>query len=124
MTAFRTVLIALPLLTARLPAPALVAQSPAPTVPATTGFERRAAELPDLLEGRIAFADYFAPVFQQAVPEAQFKAIAANLAAQYGRPVAVVSTDAADARRGTVTLRFEKAARTVALSVEIGRAHV
>lgn len=119
MNCFRIAFVALLLFAAALPAP-LFAQPPAPAVSATTGFERRAAELPDLLEGRIAFADYFAPVFQQAVPEAQFKAITANLVAQYGRPVAVISTDAADARRGTVTLRFEKAVGTVALSVEAG----
>jgi len=109
------------LLAAMTQGSAALAQQQAETArPAGTAFETRAGQLVDLLSGRLGYADYFAPVFQQAVPEAQFKAITTNLIAQYGEPVAVVSTHAIDARRGTATLRFEKAVGTVALSVEAG----
>src|SRR3546814_4174165 len=73
--------------------PAALAQQPPATVApaAATPFDTRAAQLVDLMTGKLAFADYFAPAFQHAVPEAQFKTITANLVAQYGQPVAVES---------------------------------
>ena len=79
-----------------------------------TAFERRAAQLVDLLSGKIAFADYFDPSFQTDIPEAQFKAINASLIAQYGQPVAVEN---ADDRSRTILLRFDKGIATVLLDV-------
>lgn len=105
---------------AQIPGAALAQPAPAAAKTGETAFDMRAAQLVDLLTGKIAYADYFAPSFQQAVPEAQFKAITANLVAQYGRPVAIESASSADGRRGTVKLRFEKAVGTVALSVAAG----
>src|SRR3546814_1022223 len=75
---------------------------------AATPFDTRAAQLVDLMTGKLAFADYFAPAFQHAVPEAQFKTITANLVAQYGQPVAVESASSTDGRQGTVKLRSEE----------------
>src|SRR3546814_16986896 len=72
------------------------------------------------MTGKLAFADYFAPAFQHAVPEAQFKTITANLVAQYGQPVAVESASSTDGRQGTVKLRFEKGVGTIALAVGAG----
>ncbi len=92
-------------------------QAPTATPQTQTAFDRRAAQLVDLLAGRIAYADYFAPTFQQAVPEAQFKSITANLIAQYGQPLAVEEANSTDGRAGTVELRFEKGVGTFALSV-------
>lgn len=117
MTRFRTAFIAPLLLAAALPAPALFAQSPESAPAAATAFERRAAELPDLIEGRIAFANYFAASFQAAIGEAQFKAMSASLIAQYGRPLGVHKLVSADGRSGTLELRFEKGVGTVALDV-------
>ncbi|MDO9369144.1 MAG: serine hydrolase [Sphingopyxis sp.] len=94
---------------------ALALQSPQATAVATTGFDRRAAQLVDLLTGKIAFAAYFDPSFQTALPEAQFKAITASLIAQYGRPIAVEKATSADGRSGTVLLRFEKGVATILL---------
>jgi beta-lactamase class A len=96
----------------------IAAQPPATAAPAAqTAFDRRAAQLVDLLGGKIAFADYFDPSFQAAIPEAQFQAIAASLVAQYGRPVATQKATSADGRSGTILLRFEKGVATVLLDV-------
>ena len=73
-----------------------------------TIFERRAAQLVDVINGNIAFADYFAPSFQAAISEAQFKAMNASLIAQYGRAIAVEKAVSADGLSGTLELRFEK----------------
>jgi len=104
-----------------LPAPAAFAQqTPEAAAAAATAFDRRAAQLVDLLASRIAFADYFDSSFQAALPEAQFKAINASLVAQYGQPVAVDRATSTDGRSGTVLLRFEKGVGTVALEVGQG----
>lgn len=99
---------------------ALAQQASEATKAADTAFDRRAAQLVDLLAGRLAFADYFDPSFQAALPEAQFKAINASLIAQYGEPVAVDRATSADGQSGTVLLRFEKGVGTVALEVGQG----
>lgn len=99
---------------------ALAQQAPEAVNAGDTAFDRRAAQLVDLLAGRLAFADYFDPSFQAALPEAQFKAINASLIAQYGQPVAVDRATSADGRSGTVLLRFEKGVGTVALEVGQG----
>lgn len=96
-----------------------VAQSPATAAPAAqTPFERRAAQLVDMLDGKVAFADYFAPSFQTAIPEARFKAITASLIAQYGPPLRVEQATSTDGRSGKVLLRFEKGVGTVMLDVD------
>lgn len=93
------------------------AQTPETQSAQTTAFDRRAGELVDLLNGKIAFADYFAPSFQQAIPEAQFKTMTASLIAQYGRAVAVEHATSKDGRSGTLQLRFEKGIGSVTLDV-------
>lgn len=92
---------------------------PAPQTATATkaAFDLRAGELVELLNGKVAYADYFAPQFQRAVSESQFRSIAHNLLAQYGAAVAVDAVDTADGRTGTVRLRFEKGTGTIALSV-------
>lgn len=99
------------------PSAAHAYQSPETAPAAQTAFDKRAAQLVDLLAGRIAYADYFAPAFQKAVPEAQFQSITANLIAQYGQPLAVEAARSPDGRAGTVKLRFEKGIGTFTLSV-------
>jgi len=119
----KPVLAALLAATLTLPAPAALAQSaPETAAQGRTAFDRRAAQLVDLLAGKIAFADYFDPSFQTAVPEAQFQAIAASLIAQYGAPLAVDSATSANGRAGTVMLRFERGVGTIALEVGPGEA--
>lgn len=92
-----------------LPAPlAMAAQAPANATTAPS-LQTRAAELPDIITGKRNDADYFTPEFLAAVPSAQLSAISASLIAQYGQPIAVERVEAADAARGIVHLRFEKA---------------
>jgi beta-lactamase class A len=100
-----------------VPSATLALQPPA-SAPATDGaFDKRAAQLVDLMNGKIAFADYFDPSFQKAVPEAQFKTFVTGLIAQYGKPVAIDSVTPAGGRSGTVLLRFERGVATVLLDV-------
>lgn len=98
----------------------VAAQSPEMQAAATTDFDRRAAQLVDLLNGSIAFADYFDPSFQAALPEAQFKTMTAGLVAQYGKPVAVEKAVSTDGRSGSLSLRFEKGVAAVFLDVGAG----
>jgi len=103
-----------------LPPHAAIAQAPDKTTPsAQTAFERRAAQLVDLLADKIAYSDYFDPHFQTAVPEPQFKTFSNGLIAQYGQPVAIDKITAANDRSGTVLLRLERGVATVLLDVGV-----
>src|SRR3546814_19928213 len=94
---------------------ALAQQPPATVAPAAaTPFDTRAAQLVDLMTGKLAFADYFAPAFQHAVPEAQFKTITPNLVAPYGQPAVGESASSHNGRQGKVKLRFAKGAGQIA----------
>src|SRR3546814_12657612 len=57
---------------------AYAVQSPEIAAATDTAFDRRAAQLVELLTARIPFADYFDPSFQTAIPQTQFKAITAR----------------------------------------------
>lgn len=102
-----------------LPAGTSLAQSPEMQAAADSAFERRAAQLVDALGGSAAFADYFDPTFQSALPEAQFKAMTASLIAQYGKPIAVEKLVSTNGRSGSLALRFEKGVGTVLLDVGV-----
>lgn len=100
-----------------LPLP-VAAQQPSEVAAAeTTAFDRRAAQLVDLLAGRFAYTDFFDPSFQTAIPEAQFNAINASLIAQYGQPLSFDSATSANGRSGIVMLRFEKGVGTIMLDI-------
>jgi len=120
----RKVLIGAAMLSAVLPGSAVRAQSSETVLPASaTAFDRRAAQLVDLLEGRTAFAGFFAPSFQTAIPETRFKAITTSLIAQHGRPLAVESATSTNGRAGAVQLRFKKGVATFTLDIDAeGRA--
>lgn len=108
------------LLSLSAPTAPAAAQSPDMHAATTTAFEQRAAQLIALLEGEIAFSDYFDPTFQAAIPEAQFKAMTAGLIAQYGQPIAVEKAVSNDGRSGSLSLRFEKGVAAVLLNVGAG----
>ncbi len=119
MARFRSGAIAAAMLMA-LPPHIAMAQTAEPTTPAEqTAFERRALQLTDLFGGKIAYSAYFDPHFQTAVPEPQFDAFRAGLIAQYGQPVAIDRTTAANDRSGTVLLRLERGVATVLLDVGV-----
>ncbi|MBJ7440402.1 MAG: serine hydrolase [Sphingopyxis sp.] len=103
------------------PMAAIAAQSPdTAAATTTTAFDRRAEQLVDMLNGEVAFADYFDPTFQAALPKAQFKAMTASLIAQYGKPIAVENATSNDGRSGSLSLRFEKGVGAVILDVGAG----
>ncbi|PQM27080.1 hypothetical protein CVO77_19200 [Sphingopyxis lindanitolerans] len=115
MKIVRTALLAA---TLALPAPLALAHQPSPETVApqgATAFDRRVAQLVDVINGNMAFDAYFAPSFQAAVPEAQFKAMTASITAQYGRAITVEGAHSADGRSGKLQLRFEKGVATVLL---------
>lgn len=94
---------------------------PPEVVPAQgRAFERRAAELVDLLTGKIAYPDYFDAAFRKAVPKEKFDAITASLIAQYGQPISVEKATSTNGRSGTVQLRFERGVGTLSLEVGAG----
>ncbi len=103
-----------------LPKAPAAAQSPEMHAATTTGFDRRADQLVNLLNGEVAFADYFDPTFQAALPEAQFKAMTASLIAQYGKPILVEKAVSTDGGSGSLSLRFEKGVAAVLLDVGAG----
>ena len=80
-------------------------------------FDRRAAQLVDLLAGKIAFADYFARL----VPDRDPRATVQGDHRQPDRtiwPAAAMDTaTSTDGRSGTVMLRFEKGVATIVLDV-------
>ena len=108
------------LLAVSLTAAPIAAQAPEIQAATITDFDRRAAQLVDLLNGAIAFADYFDPSFQAALPEAQFKTMTAGLVAQYGKPIAVEKAVSNDGHSGSLSLRFEKGVAAVLLDVGSG----
>src|SRR3546814_18860063 len=77
---------------------AYAVQSPEIAAATVTAFDRRAAQLVDLLTARIPFADYFDPSFQTAIPEAQLNAITASLLAQYAQHRSVGKATSAHGR--------------------------
>lgn len=83
----------------------------------TSDFSRRAAQLPDVINGNIAFADYFAASFQASVPEAQFKAMTADIQAQYGRALGIEAAVSQDGLSGSLQIRFEKGTASAMLDV-------
>ena len=108
------------LLAVSLTAAPIAAQAPEIQAATITDFDRRAAQLVDLLNGAIAFADYFDPSFQAALPEAQFETMTAGLVAQYGPPIAVEKAVSNDGHSGSLSLRFEKGVAAVLLDVGSG----
>ena len=95
--------------------PAVLAQPAESATSTATAFDERAAQLADVINGNIAFSDYFAPSFRAAIPQSQFEAMTAGLLAQYGRAVIVESAASPDGRSGTLQLRFEKGVATILL---------
>ncbi|WP_447762677.1 serine hydrolase [Sphingopyxis panaciterrae] len=95
-------------------------QPPGAATASSTAFDRRAAQLVDLVAGRIAYANYFDASFQAAVPKVKFDAITASIIAQYGQPVSIDKATSTNGRSGTVFLRFEKGVGTISLEVGAG----
>ena len=116
----RHLLPALILLGIACPAAAQVEGDPALAVAddsTATPLDARAADLVDLLAGRIAYADYFDQAFIDAVPRAQFDAITASLIVAHGAPQGVASVERSNDTAGTVKIAFERAVGAFAMQV-------
>lgn len=75
----------------------------------TPAYQARAAQLVTLLAEPGGEADYFSTLFLDAVPVDRWRAIAADLHAQHGRPVALGAVRQDSATAGQVEVRYEKA---------------
>ena len=115
------VLITLMLIVAAVPA---TAQTPPPapptptTAPTDPAIVMRADQLLPLIAGTVAFDSYFAPGFKAQVPKDKWDALIAQLAAQLGKPVAMLSFNAANAWSGTARIRFERGIVNVQFAVD------
>ena len=99
------------------PIPAFAQTPPASAQPATS-LDARIAQLPAVLSGTMPYADYFAPSFLAAVPEAQLKGLSDQLNAQYGKPLKILSVTRVGPTSATVQIEYEMAIATADISVE------
>ncbi|MFC3441283.1 serine hydrolase [Sphingobium rhizovicinum] len=87
------------------------AQQPSPT------YQSRAEQLLHILSAPGGEDDYFSPIFLDAVPVDRWRAIAADLRAQHGRPVALGAISQTSDTAGQVEIRYERA--TVGFSLVV-----
>ena len=97
------ILALLALLLLSLSAPASAAPSPSPD------YQSRARQLLRLLAAPGDESDFFAPLFLDAVPVDRWRAIAADLRAQHGKPLALGAVRRESATAGQVEIRYERA---------------
>ena len=83
----------------------------------------RADDVLRLLQGEEIEAEVFDENFRNAVPPAQFRALAAQVRAQQGKPLAVESIVPQNANSATLGIRFEKSIGTVNLALENSPPH-
>lgn len=84
-------------------------QQPATSAPAPSpALRTRAAELIAILNGGGDLKATLSPEILAAVPEPQFRAIAAQLNASMGKAVAIASVEPSAPDRGLVTVRYER----------------
>lgn len=100
------------------PTPAFTQTPSSATVHAATPLDARIAQLPSVLGGQLPYADYFAPSFLAAVPEAQLKGLSDQLIAQFGEPLKILSVTRVGPSSATVKIEYEKAIATADISVE------
>lgn len=81
------------------------------------GFQQRANQLIPLFNQQIAYNDYFASNFLQAIPTRQLDQIITGVNAQYGKAVSIHSIAPNDRNSGIIKLNFEKATATIEMVV-------
>ena len=82
--------------------------TPASAAPSPT-YQARAQQLLRILAAPGNETDFFAPLFLDAVPVDQWRATAADLRAQHGKPVALGAVRTESATAGQVEIRYERA---------------
>lgn len=80
-------------------------------------YNQRANQLIPLFNKQIAYNDFFAPNFLEAVPAARLDEIINGTAAQYGNPIAIQSIQSTDRNSAIIKLQFEKAVATIKMAI-------
>ncbi len=95
---------------AMVPPAAAAAQEPArsPASAEQTTLETRADQVVALLNGKIEPEAIFTDGFRAAVADAQLKALAGNLTAQFGRAIGAALLTPRDGTRAALEIRFER----------------
>lgn len=105
-----------------LAAPA-TAQTAAPaTVQPDPAFTERANQLVGVLQGSVAYADYFSPAFQAQVPKDKFDAVTAQLAAN-GPVERIDRIEPITPWSATLTVRYRDALLTMRIAVDEAPPH-
>lgn len=78
----------------------------------------RANDVLRLLQGAEIEADVFDENFRNAVPPAQFRALTRQVAAQQGKPLAILSINPQTANSAILKIRYEKSIGTVNIDLE------
>lgn len=100
---------------------AVFAQTPPPPPAESTAMlDRRAAELIAIFNGGGDVAGTFAPEFLAQIPEAQIRAISAQLTGQLGKAVKVASLKPAGTSRASLVIGFEKGSATMGMALDPG----
>lgn len=86
--------------------------------PGPVTLEQRAEQLIPILEGKGGEEAYFSQTFLAQIPASRIRAIAEQLASQYGKIRKVTSVRNIDAQSGAVELDYEKADITVNLTLD------
>lgn len=99
---------------------AALAQTTPPTAESTAMLDRRAAELIAIFNGGGDVAATFAPEFLAQIPEAQIRAISAQLTGQLGKAVNVASLKPSGALRASLVIGFENGTATMQIALDPG----
>lgn len=75
----------------------------------TVAYQQRASQLLDMLSAPGGEDSYFSTLFLDAVPVAQWRALAADLRKQHGKPVARGAVQVESPTTGVVEIRYERA---------------
>ena len=84
---------------------------------------QRADHVLRLLQGEEIEAEVFDENFRNAVPPAQFRGIARQVAAQQGQALEILSIDPKNSNSAVIRIRFEKAIGTISLDLENNAPH-
>ena len=84
---------------------------------------QRADHVLRLLQGEEIEAEVFDENFRNAVPPAQFRGIARQVAAQQGQALEILSIDPKNSNSAVIRIRFEKAIGTISLDLENSAPH-
>lgn len=95
----------------------------APSASASPLLQARIDTLVPILDGTGDYDAYFAPVFREAVPKAQFDAVSTQLKAALGRPLRIASVAPTSARSATLTVAFERGTATMDIAIEAEAPH-